>query len=237
MTMMKTKNTWMSTAVLGVGALLMTASPATLAQDAGIPSRGDQAQDPQIGDKDNMRNDGMSEAEMEKKERMEKKEKMGMSDREGMSDQNSMGMMLTAEQKNTVMAEFNDMKESLSDEGDRKELEQEIATLMCKMEIAKQLMKDPEIKQALKQTMASPEGEMMMAEMKTMMAKDHQEMHDDMLADDDQVYDILLMVKAMSISKQMDMGMADKDEMKKEMNMEKKKMKESGNNTTRDMAE
>ena len=110
---------------------------------------------------------------------------------------------LTTEQTDTLMAEMKDMQQSLSSEAERKALEEELVAVMCQMQMAEELMKDPQFKKAMKDAMASPEGQKMEQEMKQMM-ENHEQVHEDLLADPDVVRGTVIMAKAKAISKEME---------------------------------
>ena len=111
---------------------------------------------------------------------------------------------LSAEQTETLMAEMRDLKQSLSNDAQREELQEELASLVCQMQMAEALMKDPQFKKAMKEAMASPEGQKMEQEMKQMMQGSHEQMHDNLLDDPDVVRGTVIMAKAMTITKDMD---------------------------------
>ena len=109
------------------------------------------------------------------------------------------------QQTDKLMAEMKDMQQSLSSDAERKELETEVAEIMCQMQLAKELMKEPGFKQAMKETMATPEGKMMQDEMKQMMMN-HEQIHADLLADPAVVRGTVIMAKAMAVGKEMEKG-------------------------------
>ena len=127
-----------------------------------------------------------------------------------------MNQKLTAQQTDTLMAEMQDMQQSLSSEAERKALEEELIAVMCQMQMAEALMKDPQFKNAMKEAMASPEGQKMEQEMKQMMEGGHEQMHEDLLADPDVVRGTVIMAKAMAISKEMEKQKKTMQESKKQ---------------------